>query len=158
MKNRFYVLIAAALLVLAGTNLATFYLYTKEKIRSRRMVHAVHEAVQHTQTEATNAVTGLRKDAQQKFMETLSVLQFARPQQNEMQQQILNSLTERNRRVQLFYANRSAGVGEALKIIQKDGEIFGLYNQYLQMTDDREKAFLEKAKPLGDSLGLKAEQ
>jgi Na+-translocating ferredoxin:NAD+ oxidoreductase RnfG subunit len=158
MKDRhLYTIIAAVFLLLGATNLVTIYLYAKEKIlhhKTEKNARQLTEKMQSEYSESSANLEEFRKQAQRKFLESLSVLNIAKDKQTQIRQQLISAMTQRGKHVQLLHANRAANINDALKIIQEDGTIFGLYNQYLQIADGREKTFIEKSKPLGASLGI----
>jgi len=158
MKDRhLYTVIAAAFLLLGITNLVTVYLYAKEKIRHHKTEQSARKLTEKMQTESAAASTNLedyRKQAQKKFLETVQVLQIAKEEQSRLKDQLIHAMTQRGKHVQILYSNRAASINDALKIIQEDGTLFSLYNQYLQIADAREKTFIERAQPLGASLGI----
>lgn len=158
MKNNMLIgLTAAALLILAGTNLVTFYLYAKEKINSGRTVNAAGKAIKNLKTDAESNLIGFRKDAQKKFLDTLGVLQYGRAEQKKLKEHLFATLNQRNQRIQMLSAGRGS-MNEAMTLLKEDGEIFNRYNQYLQMIEERERVLLEKIKPLGNSLGFKPQE
>jgi len=158
MKDRhFYTVIAAIFLLLGATNLVTIYLYAKEKILHHKTEKIARSLTEQMQTESSTSSANLedyRKQAQRKFYEALSVLNIAKAEQDQLRQKLIQAMTQRGQRVQALHSNRAANINDAVKIIQDDGAIFGLYNQYLQISDGREKTFIEKSKPLGATLGI----
>ncbi len=154
MKDRhLYTIIAAVFLLLGATNLVTIYLYAKEKILHHKTEKSARKLTDKMQTESAN-LEDYRKQAQKKFYETISVLNIAKKEQDQLRQKLIQAMTQRGKHVQALHSTRAPSLTDALKIIQEDGTIFGLYNQYLQISDGREKTFIEKSKPLGASLGI----
>ena len=155
MKDRhLYTVIAAAFLLLGATNLVTVYLYAKEKIQHHKTEKSVRRFSEKLKNEATANVADYRKQAQQKFLETIQVHNLGKNEQAQLRQQLVNAMTQRGKHIQALHSTRTPSINDAFKVIQEDGAIFGLYNQYLQIADGREKTFIEKSKPLGASLGI----
>lgn len=154
MKDRhLYTIIAAAFLIMGATNLITLYLYAKEKIQHHKTERSARRLSEKTQTESSN-LEDYRKQAQKKFLETFSVLNIAKAQQDQLRQQLVTAMTLRGKHIQALHSTRTPNISDAFKIIQEDGAVFTLYNQYLQISDAREKTFIERSKPLGVSLGI----
>jgi len=154
MKNRhLYTVLAGAFLLLSITNLATLYLYMKEKIQHHRVQTKITALHKQWQTGTESALRNYQEDVQKRFVETAQVFQLAKEDQGQIKQQLISALTQRGKGLQRFYSNPRATVTEAAKIIQEDSRIFNLYNQYLQFADGREAVLMDKTKQLGASLG-----
>lgn len=152
--DRFYWLIIAGMLLLGFTNLASFYLYARERIKTRLAVKTAHQAIDRLQKDTADHVLAMRKESQQKFLDALDSLKLNRDSKDALKQKLAAVLKARNQKIQRFYANRKAGVGDAMKIIREDGELLASYNQYFQLEEERQNAIAEKIKPLGNSLGF----
>lgn len=138
------------------TNLATFYLYAQEKIKLRRANTAAYQAMDRIRTDAVDHVVAFRQEAQQRYLETWNGLKTDLTGAEHQKQQLAAALKIRNQKLQRFYGDRNAGVGEALKIIQEDGNLLVAYNEYFRQQEERQQGFIERFKPLGESLGVQA--